>query len=240
MTNENLTSARLAITNAMDCSYIVGNEEQLLFVLDKQVLNDDSYEQLLAQGFRRSGGDIYRPHCPSCSACKSLRVDVEQFKPSTSQKRVNKKNAHIDWRATLTPHPDHYPLYERYISERHQDGSMYPPNPNHMENFTQCSWLQVMYVEGWLGDKLIAVAVTDLLPNALSALYTFFSPELDKLSLGTACVLKQIEFAKQLEKKHVYLGYQIDECPAMNYKSRYRPHQEFVDGLWLPHKKASD
>ena len=46
---------------------------------------------LVKRGWRRFGEYFSRPNCDNCNACQSLRIDVENFKPSRSQRRVLKK-----------------------------------------------------------------------------------------------------------------------------------------------------
>ncbi|MFA0233158.1 arginyltransferase, partial [Vibrio sp. 10N.261.45.A7] len=60
---------------------------------------------------------------------------------------------------------------------------------------------------------------------------TFFDPDID-ISMGTLGVLFQIQHAQKEQKQWLYLGYQIDECPAMNYKVRFQRHQRLVNQRW--------
>lgn len=231
--------ARLALSQVIPCSYLAEQQEQLLFVLDKRVMNEFGYDYMLAHGFRRSGKEVYRPHCPNCSACQSLRIPVAEFAPSSSQKRVRNKSAGYRWTVSDDVSDEHFALYSRYIEQRHRNGSMYPPDRQQLDQFANCEWLSVLHLECWLDDRLIAVAVTDETPNALSALYTYFEPELADRSLGTACILQQIDLAKALGKQYLYLGFQIDDCSAMNYKTNFRPHEKFIGGNWLMSKKSA-
>ena len=74
--------------------------------------------------------------------------------------------------------------------------------------------------------------MTDDIPNALSAVYTFYHPDYRKYGLGVFSILKQIEISKQLEREFLYLGYQINDCEKMNYKNRYKPHQILIENQW--------
>ena len=239
MTSELKSGIQLGLSPVMECSYLPNEQEQLLFALDKSIYNDWAYEALLGQGFRRSGNDIYRPHCPSCQSCQSLRLIPKTFTPSTSQKRVRNKTSHLHWHVNFVEQREYYPLYAKYIEARHSSGSMYPPSQDHFRQFIQCDWLQVIYLEAWEHERLVAVAVTDLMPDSLSALYIFYDPERERLSLGTAAVLQEIDLAIKINKPFLYLGYQIDECAAMNYKKRFKPYQKFdaLSGSWT--KKPS-
>lgn len=226
--------ARLGLSQPFECSYLGDRQEQLLVILDPSCYQADKFEQLLGLGFRRSGDQIYRPHCPVCSACSSVRVLAQQFTPSKSQKRKrNKAHSHFTVRYSMQQNDDYYPLYCKYITQRHQDGSMYPPEQNQYKSFLFCNWLPITFIELWHDEKLIAVAVTDTMNNALSAIYTFFDPDYEQYSLGTVMILEQVKLAQQQNMDYVYLGYQIDECAKMRYKTQYLPAQKHVNDQWL-------
>lgn len=223
---------KFGLTHQFECSYLTDKQEQLLVLAEQEHTSPYHYDLLIGSGFRRSGEQVYRPHCPNCSACHSIRVMCEDFKPSKSQRRVLNKNSDIEVRISLQDKPEYYGLYERYINERHQDGSMYPATHHQYACFVNSSWCESLFFEFWLDEALIAVAVTDKLANALSALYTFFEPTLADRSIGTFAIIKQIEFAQQSEIRHLYLGYQVDACAKMNYKTKFYPHERFIDNKW--------
>ncbi|KTF10564.1 arginyltransferase [Pseudoalteromonas carrageenovora] len=231
--NEHLP-ARVGLSQEFACSYLPDRQEQLLVILDPSCYTTDKFEQLLALGFRRSGNQIYRPHCPICSECNSVRVLAQQFIPSKSQKRKqNKANSAFEVRYSSVEREQYYPLYSKYISLRHSDGSMYPPDKTQFQSFLLCSWLEITFIELWHQDTLVAVAVTDCMNNAISAIYTFFDPDFEHYSLGSVMILQQLKFAKEQNKEFVYLGYQIDECDKMKYKTQFLPAQKQVNDEWL-------
>ncbi|WP_344956480.1 arginyltransferase [Zobellella aerophila] len=223
---------KVGLTPKHLCSYLPGQQEQLLVLLDRELLCPEGYERLLSAGFRRSGADIYRPHCHSCHACESLRIDVNNFQPSRSQKRTARQNAELYISLSEQDKPEYFHLYQSYINARHRDGAMYPASRQQYEGFLLCHWLPPLFMECWLGERLVAVAVTDLLRHSLSAMYTFYDPELEHRSLGTFAILSQIKLARELNKEWLYLGYQVDGCNKMNYKRHYRPHQRLISGQW--------
>lgn len=224
---------KFGVTGTFDCSYLPNQKERLLVFAGYQDPDlKAQYEVMLAHGFRRSGEQIYRPNCPNCRACQSIRVPVVKFKISKSQKRVNAKNRQVTTCISRTHKPEYYELYEKYIESRHQDGSMYPATPEQYQQFLFCSWLDAMFIEFRENNQLIAVAVTDEMDTALSALYTFFDPELEDRSLGTLSILEQIRRAYEMHKPYVYLGYQIDECKKMNYKQKFLPHERHTSEGW--------
>lgn len=222
----------LGITKPFPCNYLPGQEERLLVAVDKNLHNSVHYGWLMQQGFRRSGNDIYRPHCIKCQACQSLRVLVQSFTPSKSQKRLLKRNQQFKVVVSEQIKPSYYPLYEQYINNIHNDGSMFPASEQQFQSFTLNNITAQYYIEIWHDETLISVAVTDKIPHALSAVYTFYHPDYRKYGLGVFSILKQIEIAAQLEHQFLYLGYQITQCNKMNYKNRYNPHQILVENQW--------
>ncbi|SFD38667.1 arginyltransferase [Pseudoalteromonas denitrificans] len=225
---------KLGLSQSFPCNYLPNKQEQLLVILEPNCYNDTGYEALLNLGFRRSGDQIYRPHCAPCFKCRAIRVLVNDFIPSRSQKRkIKKAQKHFTVKSSVVPKDEYYSLYEKYINERHNDSSMFPANEEQYKSFLLCSWLPITYIELYDDDKLIAIAVTDLLNNSLSAIYTFFDPEYENFSIGTVMVLEQIKLANSLNKKFVYLGYQIDDCKKMNYKNQFKNHQILEFERWI-------
>lgn len=223
---------KFGITQPFPCSYLQNNEEQLVVLVEEKQATTAQYETLIDLGFRRSGEQVYKPNCPNCTACHSIRLPVEQFKPSKSQKRVLSKNSDLELRYSDAPKEDYYHLYERYIKQRHADGSMYPPNKEQYDSFISVSWMSSLFIEFWLSNELIGVAVTDELQDSLSALYTFFEPKQAIRSIGTFSIMAQVAKAKDMGKRYLYLGYQVDNCNKMNYKQKFLPHERFLDNKW--------
>lgn len=228
---------RFGITQVFPCSYLADHNEQLLVYAEEEADLALRYSQLIQAGFRRSGEQVYRPHCPQCDACQSVRVLVNTFVPSRSQKRVLSKNQHLRSQVAHSPGEDYYPLYERYICERHADGSMFPPSRDQFESFVDCQWKQPVFIEAYDDDTLVAVAVTDVIDDhvrhtGLSALYTFFNPDYADTSIGTWMILRQLHHAKVMGMDYLYLGYQVDECQKMAYKTRFQPHERFYHNKW--------
>ena len=223
---------RLGISKEFPCNYIPGNQERLLIVVDKLHGQANRYDYLMHQGFRRSGEQVYRPFCTSCQACQSIKVMVQEFTPSKSQKRSLKKNQHLRLEQSRTPKEAYYPLFERYINTLHSDGAMYPASPEQYQSFLFTHVCQQYFIELYDGDKLISVAVTDELPSALSAVYTFYDPNYRKSGLGIYSILQQIHVARALGKEFLYLGYQIDDCQKMNYKTKFYPYQRLYNNQW--------
>lgn len=222
------------LTPAHPCSYLDRSDAQTLFADPRRIITSTNYQHLSEQGFRRSGGHLYRPRCNHCNACIPVRVPVASFRQTRSQRRTVKKNQ--DLRIEIEPAQftqRHYQIYERYISLRHTGGDMYPASEDQFKSFLLCPWASTQFISIYDRDRLLSVAVTDQLNDGLSAVYTFFEPTEQSRSLGVFSILQQIELAKTLGLSHVYLGYWIKESTKMSYKSQYRPLQMFIDGRWL-------
>jgi len=238
---DNDNSFKVGITKTFPCSYLPNEEERLLIAVDERLQNSKSYSLLMTEGFRRSGDQAYRPHCPSCNACQSIRVLVNEFSLSKSQKRSKKRNASFVIAVSNQLKDSYYPLYEQYINTFHQDGSMFPASYSQFKSFLSSTLTTPIFIETWhqTGDdsnkdkKLICVAVTDVLANGLSAVYTFYHPDYKTNGLGVFSILTQIDLCKKQELPFLYLGYQIDSCQKMNYKNRYFPFEKFVEHEWF-------
>ena len=224
---------KFGITQAFPCSYLADQEEQLLVLVDEQnEVSAKHYDLLIGAGFRRSGSQVYRPNCPKCQACQPIRLPVNLFTFSRSQKRVLKLNQDLTIKLSKSDKTQYYPIYESYINQRHADGTMYPASYEQYASFIVNPWDNALYIEICLQDKLIGVAVCDQVAGGLSALYTFFLPEYAQRSLGTYAILQQVLISQQLNLDYLYLGYQIDACQKMNYKQNFLPHERFLNDKW--------
>lgn len=193
------------------------------------------YASLSEVGFRRSGDHLYRPHCQHCTACIAARIPVADFSPNRQQRRILKRNAELQViRKRPSFNEEYYDLYRRYIEQRHADGDMYPPSRDQFATFLVRDLPFCCFFEFRLHGRLLAIAVTDVLPNGLSAVYTFYDPDEEQRSLGRYAILWQIAETERLGLQAVYLGYWIKNCRKMNYKTQYRPIELFVNQRWSP------
>lgn len=228
-----MAGLKFALTQPYQCNYLPDQKEQLIVLMPPDNGMDSShYEWLITSGFRRSGDQVYRPHCGSCEACRSVRVLVNDFKPTTSQKRLLNKMK--NWQCRFIPDLDeeHYQLYANYIEKRHADGAMYPPSRSQFEQFIRCYWHPPLFLEARQDGKLVGLAVTDRFGDALSALYTFFDPDIHNMSVGTGMILQQIMKAVEQGKTYLYLGYLVEGCNKMDYKHKFLPQEQFEHGKW--------
>lgn len=229
-----LTHLKFYATQPHACSYLPEQQATTLFLDPSEPLNARLYGDLSDLGFRRSGDHLYRPHCRGCDACVPVRIPVDNLSPNRQQKRIIKRNTDLRVRPArprLTE--EYYSLYARYIETRHADGDMYPPSKAQFEGFLAKDWSFSLFYEFRLEERLVAVAVTDLLPRGLSAVYTFYDPDEEQRSLGSYAILWQVQESLRLNLKSLYLGYWIKGCRKMNYKTQYRPLEVLINQRWL-------
>lgn len=216
-----------------ECSYLPGRNSRNLFIDPELPLDSRIYQALLEQGFRRSGAHVYRPGCEACRMCLPVRIPVDAFQARRSQRRVAARNAKLELRPRSPGfRQEHYTLYQAYTRARHGDGEMADASADDFLRFLVAPWCDSTFLELRQAGRLLAVAVTDVLPDALSAVYTFFDPGRQSCSPGIAAVLSQIELARRLELRWLYLGYWIPGCGKMDYKDQYRPIEVFSQGEW--------
>ena len=232
MTAPNLL--RFFLSPPHPCAYLEGREAVNLFA-DPAPLDNHLYSHLARQGFRRSGGHVYRPACDGCEACISVRIPVRDYHPRRRDRRCLARNRDLVVRLVDDDYrEEHFRLYQRYIASRHPGGGMDDPDPAQYRGFLTSPWSETLALECRLDRRLLAVAVTDLLDDGLSAVYTFYEPELPRRSLGRFAILAQIQQALAWDLPYLYLGYWVAGCRKMAYKHDYQPLEGFVDRRWRP------
>ena len=202
------------------------------------------YPHGLGWGFRRSGNLLYRPQCPDCQACVPVRIDCERFSPSRSQRRCLVRNADLRWQTVPAARTDEqFALYQRYLGARHAGGGMDNHNANDFDRFLLGDWSQTRFMEirgpdSSGNDALLAVAVTDITGNGLSAVYTYYDPDSSARGLGSYAILQQIQWARSRQLPHLYLGYWIAGHVKMDYKRRFAALEAYDGQNWQPLPQA--
>ena len=227
----------LYLTGEHNCSYLPGHRARTLFVDPTASIDGATYQALVDQGFRRSGAHVYRPACLGCAACVPVRVPVADFVPDRSQRRNWRRNS-AELNLLDTPaafKPSHFDIYRRYLRARHPEGGMADDaSEDSYRRFLVERWGgSTRFIELRLGERLVGVAVTDVIEHGLSAVYTFFDPADSERSPGTFAILAQIEAARRLGVPYLYLGYWLRDSAKMRYKERFRPIEAWDGHTWV-------
>lgn len=230
------------VTAPQPCPYLEGRMERKLFTAlqgdTAQMLNDS----LSKQGFRRSQNVLYRPSCADCAACLSARIRVADFKPTKSQRRVLKRNADLQRRATAPwATEDQFDLFRRYLDSRHSDGGMADMDIFEFAAMIEETPIRSRVIEyarpsddPFAASDLTAVCLTDVLDDGISMVYSFFDPDAEKDSLGTYVILDHIAVAREAGLPFVYLGYWVPGSSKMGYKARFSGVEVYRNGAWQP------
>lgn len=231
---------RFFVTTPSACPYLPGRTERKVFTEltgpDAGELND----ALGRIGFRRSQGVAYRPSCLDCSACVSVRVMAREFVPSSTQKRLIKRNADLEvsvCRPWSTE--EQFELLRNYLSARHPEGGMADMDELDYADMVELSPVDsyvVEYreptVEGRVG-RLVGACLIDRQGDGLSLIYSFFdTSDGARPGLGTYIILDHIARAAEAELPHVYLGYWVAGSKRMEYKVRFRPMERLGPTGW--------
>ena len=226
---------RLFQTLPHTCGYFAERTAQNLVIDPAAPRLDQLYGPALERGFRRAGGHLYYPNCPQCHACTPCRIDVEGFAPDRSQRRCLKRNADLTVVECMAGYnAERHALYETYLRARHSGGGMDEADASDFRRFLTAPWSPTLFLEFRRGTRLLAVAVTDVCLNGLSAVYTFFEPDEAARSLGTYAILQQVQLARRRGLPWVYLGFWIEGHPKMDFKRRFRPLQVRTREGWMP------
>lgn len=230
-----LQRLQIYVTTEYPCGYLPDKSARSLAVIPAHLIDTAAYSELVRLGFRRSGTYTYRPHCDHCQACVPVRLCVDGFVPSRSQRRAAQQHAELQ--AIIRPlefSEEHYALYSNYQKQRHAGGGMDEDNPEQYRNFLMQSQVDSVLVEFRENGTLRMVSVVDRLNDGLSAVYAFYDDTVEQASYGTYNVVWLARWCQLLGLPYLYLGYWIAESRKMAYKAKFKPMQGLTDEGWLP------
>jgi leucyl-tRNA---protein transferase len=223
-------------TAPLPCPYVAGRTERKVVT---EITGPDAetlHDRLSRAGFRRSHNIAYAPVCPSCQACVPIRIPAASFEPDRTLRRIARANALLEGfevppRATA----EQFQLFQRYQQVRHSSGDMATMSFYDYRAMVEDTPIETFVVEfREPDDRLVGVCLTDKLGDGLSAVYSFFAADLKARSLGTYLVLWLIKHGAETGRRHIYLGYWVEDCRKMAYKVRFRPLEALGPQGWEP------
>lgn len=217
------------------CPYLHGRIARLPLRIPARPLSRAELDQRLRSGDRRQGIFLYRTECPSCVACEPIRIDVSRFRPGRTQRRVLSRNDRLLQVELGEPRADQrrIDLYNLHKKARGLGSGRTPIDIDGYREFlvlTSCESFELRYT---IGEQLVGVALVDRGEDSLSAVYCYYDPRYSSISLGTYSILKQIDLCRAWQLRYVYLGLHIQESDRMRYKTRFLPHERFLNGRWM-------
>ncbi len=242
MTQHSRDTPQFYLTAPSPCPYLAGKEERKVFT---HLVGERAPElnNILTQGgFRRSQSIAYRPACEGCRACVSVRVVAGEFAPTRNLRRIIARNSDLvgDMKIAV-PTSEQYSIFRAYLDSRHRDGGMADMTVLDYAMMVEDSHIETRVIEyrrrvgdgeGRQAGDPIAVALTDVLADGLSMVYSFFEPDEAGRSLGTLMVLDHIARAKRMGLAYVYLGYWVRSSRKMDYKGRFLPQERLAPDGW--------
>lgn len=245
MTRHALDTPQFYLTAPSPCPYLHGREERKVFTHLVGERAVDVNDMLSQGGFRRSQNIAYRPACEGCKACISVRVLVDEFKMSKSFRRVHRiDDKLISTQQPASPTAEQFSLFRKYLDFRHTDGGMAEMTSLDYAMMVEDTHVKTMMVEyrrrgpdSAITNRgegpLVAVALTDVLANGLSMVYSFYDTETEFDSIGTYIILDHIKMARKMGLPYVYVGYWVAGSEKMDYKRRFKPQEHLTVTGWV-------
>lgn len=227
----------LVYDGLQSCPYLPGRVARMPLYRQLWPLDLDEADERFEAGERRVGWAVYNTACPTCQECKPLRVLVDEFEPTRSQRRVLKRweeRGRVEYGAAACDEAK-LALFNRHKFERGlADAADEPITALSYVGWLVESCMHTMEMRYYYDDKLVGVGIVDLGRTAASSVYFYFdpSPEVSRLSPGVYSALQEIAFCRQTGRRHLYLGLYVAGCAQLDYKALYRPHERLVGGRW--------
>ena len=222
------------------CPYLPGQTARMPLYRQPRPLTLEEADNRFALAERRVGWALYRTECPDCQACQGLRVLVNEFEMSNSQRRVWNRWRKLGDRLQITMGPISWSPEKLAMYNRHKLGrDLVATEDGTLEPAGYVGWLvrscfQTMEMCYYIDETLVGVGILDLGAESISSVYYYFEPsnEISKLSPGVFSVLQENAFCRMTRRKFYYLGLYVESCPSLSYKGNYHPHQRLENGVW--------
>ncbi|MDV3457832.1 arginyltransferase [Sphingomonas sp. HF-S4] len=231
---------RFFVTSPSPCPYLPGRQERKIFTELTGQHAGELNDALGRIGFRRSQSVAYRPSCAGCTACVSVRVVADEFKPNASQRKLLKRYSDLEVTACKPwATEEQFDLLHRYLKSRHPGGGMAAMDENDYADMVEQSPVSSYVIEyrepsvdGERG-RLIGACITDQQADGLSMIYSFFEADSEtRPGLGNFIIMDHIVRARTAGLPYVYLGYWVKGSARMAYKTRYRPIEVLGPNGW--------
>ncbi|TPQ52427.1 arginyltransferase [Prosthecomicrobium hirschii] len=244
MTQHPVDAPQFYLTAPASCPYLAGRQERKVFTHLVGERAAQLNDVLTQGGFRRSQNIAYRPACEACRACVSVRIAVDEFDWLKSFKRTLRTNEDLfGAEQPAAPTSEQYSLFRRYLDARHGDGGMADMTVLDYAMMIEDTHVDTMVVEyrrrgidtaitGRGTGPLLGTALTDILSDGLSMVYSFYDPEPGWRGLGTYMILDHVRRAIAHGLQYVYLGYWVAGSRKMDYKRRFQPLEYLSPQGW--------
>lgn len=213
-----------------DCPYL----DNRIFTSSNLILNsfdEEGLETLLGTGYRHFGEYFFRPECRGCNECHPIRVLVNNFTFSRSERRVLNKSTHFKVKFIENPVADisYFNLYQDH-KKRFKENEVESYENWIGSFFSNQAFNKLMEVHD--GETLVAVTHLDVTAKIVSAVYCYWNEKYSSYSPGKFSILKGIKYAVEIGAEYYYLGYYIKDNRHMSYKINYKPNQILENGVW--------
>ncbi|WP_279483234.1 arginyltransferase [Aureimonas sp. SK2] len=237
-------SPQFFLTAPSPCPYLDGQFERKVFTHLAGARSAALLDLLTQGGFRRSQNIAYRPACERCRACVSVRILVDEFEPSRNMRRVLQTNADLFGEMTdAAPTSEQFALFRRYLEARHASGGMAEMTGVDYAMMVEDSQVDTRLIQyrrrgpdyritGRSDEDLMAVALSDVMADGMSMVYSFYRPDAVDRSLGTFMILDHIRRTRELGLPYLYLGYWVEGSRKMQYKIRFQPQEHLMAKGW--------
>ena len=224
---------RIVYDEPEPCPYLEGKRARMPLRWQFAPVTGEALDASLAAGDRRVGRMLYRTACPDCEACEPIRIPVDEFVATKSQRRVMRRNADLvvtAGRVSVTQ--EHIDLFNRHKFERDLARREEPMTRKGYAGWLQNTCTDTIEMQYRHEGRLLGVGILDVGERDASSVYFYFDPDEHKRSLGVFSVLVEVGWLRQRGGRHHYLGLYVQDCRALNYKAKYFPHERRIDDGW--------
>jgi arginyl-tRNA--protein-N-Asp/Glu arginylyltransferase len=198
-------------------------------------------DQLWARGWRHFGEYFFRYsigyHEGEARKVIPLRIDLERFSPSRSQKRATARNRDLE----VLIRPTFIDEEKQQLFHRHKQRFEHNV-PDSIYDFlstrpadTPCENREVAVLAD---GKLIGVSFLDVGRISCSSVYAMFEPEESKRSLGIFMILEAIRHSRKLGCRYYYPGYAYRGPSFYDYKKNFSALEVYDwERGWKPYQQ---